>query len=288
MPKISRRRLFIKSAAGAAAADLAWPLQQSTRLAVHKGRIHQSVARWCYPKIQLRDLCRAAADMGLRAVDLLPPEKWAVPREFGLICSMGYAGANDIYNGLNRPENLPAIETAFRRNIPRAARYGVPNFICFSGARKGMPDDQGANHCIAALNRLKRIAEDHGITICMELLNSKIDHPDYMCDHVAWGVSVVRAVNSPHVKLLYDIYHMQIMEGDLIRTIQTNREWFAHFHTGGVPGRHELNGRQEVRWDGVMRGILATGFQGYVAHEFIPAGPDPLASLRQAVELCDV
>ncbi len=288
MSAISRRRLLTSAVTGAALADLAWPLPQWKGTAVQKGRIHQSVARWCYPKFRLRDLCRTAAEMGLKGVDLLPPERWMVPRDFGLICSMGYAGANDIYNGLNRPENLPAIETAFRRNLPLAVRYGVPNVICFSGARKGMPDDQGANYCIAALNRLKRIAEDHGVTICMELLNSKIDHPDYMCDHVAWGVSVVRAVNSPHVKLLFDIYHMQIMEGDLIRTIQANREWIAHFHTGGVPGRHELDGHQEVRWDGVMRGILATGFQGFVAHEFIPAGPDPLASLRQAAVLCDV
>ena len=226
--------------------------------------------------------------MGLEAIDLLPPHQWQIPRKYGLICAMGYAGANDIYNCLNRPQNLPPILAAFRRNIPLAAKLGVPNVICFSGARKGMPDDEGANHCIAALNRLKPIAEDHGVTICMELLNSKIDHPNYMCDHVSWGVSVVRAVASPHVKLLYDIYHMQIMEGDLIRTIETNRQWIAHFHTGGVPGRHELNGQQEVRWDGVMRGILATGFTGYVAHEFIPTAPDPLISLRQAVKLCDV
>ena len=150
-----------------------------------------------------------------------------------------------------------------------------------------MSDDEGAKNTIAGLNRVKKIAEDHGVTICMELLNSKVDHKDYMCDHTAWGVHVMEGVNSPRVKLLYDIYHMQIMEGDVIRTIQQNIQWLGHFHTGGVPGRHELDNTQEVQWDGVMRGILGTNFQGYVAHEFVPTR-DPLTSLRQAVYLCDV
>ena len=150
-----------------------------------------------------------------------------------------------------------------------------------------MSDEEGARNTIAGLNRLKKIAEDNGVVICLELLNSKVDHKDYMCDHTAWGVNVVQQVNSPNVKLLYDIYHMQIMEGDLVRTITNNIQWIAHFHTGGVPGRHELDGTQEVQWDGVMRGIAATGFKGYVAHEFVPTR-DPLTSLREAVDLCDV
>jgi len=150
-----------------------------------------------------------------------------------------------------------------------------------------MSDEEGARNTIAGLNRVKQIAEDHGVTICIELLNSKVDHHDYMCDHTAWGVQVVQAVDSPRIKLLFDIYHMQIMEGDLVRTIQKNIDWIGHFHTGGVPGRHELDGTQEVQWDGVMRGIAATKFRGYVAHEFVPTR-DPLTSLRQAVDLCDV
>jgi hydroxypyruvate isomerase len=150
-----------------------------------------------------------------------------------------------------------------------------------------MSDEEGAKNTIIGLNRVKKIGEDNGVTICIELLNSKVDHHDYMCDHSAWGLEVVQAVNSPRVKLLYDIYHMQIMEGDLVRTIQKNIDWIAHFHTGGVPGRHELDGTQEVQWDGVMRGIAATNFKGYVAHEFVPIH-DPLTSLRQAVDLCDV
>jgi len=188
---------------------------------------------------------------------------------------------------LNRVENHARIEEGFRKNIPLAAKAGVPNVITFSGNRAGMSDEEGAKNTIIGLNRVKKIAEDNGVTICMELLNSKVNHKDYMCDHTAWGVQVVQAVNSPRVKLLYDIYHMQIMEGDLISTIQQNIPWLAHFHTGGVPGRHELDGTQEVQWDGVMRGIAATNYQGYVAHEFVPSR-DPLTSLREAVDLCDV
>jgi len=220
-------------------------------------------------------------------VDLLNLEEFQVPARYGLICSMGYAGGGEIASAMNRVENHAKIEEAFRKNIPLAAKAGVPNVITFSGNRAGMSDVEGTKNTIAGLNRVKKIAEDHGVTICMELLNSKVDHKDYMCDHTAWGVRVVEAVNSPRVKLLYDIYHMQIMEGDLIRTIQQNIQWLGHFHTGGVPGRHELDNTQEVQWDGVMRGIAATGFQGYVAHEFVPTR-DPLTSLRQAVDLCDV
>jgi hydroxypyruvate isomerase len=223
----------------------------------------------------------------LKAVDLLNPDEYTIPQRYGLVCSMGYADGGTIANALNRVENHAAIETAFRKNIPLAAKAGVPNVITFSGNRNGMSDEEGARNTVLGLNRLKKIAEDHNVTICVELLNSKINHKDYMCDHTAWGVIVMEQVNSTHVKLLYDIYHMQIMEGDLIRTIQENIKWIGHFHTGGVPGRHELDDTQEVQWDGVMRGILATGFDGYVAHEFVPTR-DPLTSLRQAADLCDV
>jgi hydroxypyruvate isomerase len=252
-----------------------------------KGRVKQSVSRWCYQNIPLDELCANASQIGLKAVDLLNPEEFQVPGRHGLMCSMGYAGGGEIPSALNRLENHAKIEAGFRRCIPLAAKAGVPNVITFSGNRGGMSDEEGARNTIAGLNRVKKIAEDHGVTICLELLNSKVDHQDYMCDNTAWGVRVVEAVNSPHVKLLYDIYHMQIMEGDLIRTIQQNIQWLGHFHTGGVPGRHELDNTQEVQWDGVMRAIVASGFQGYVAHEFVPTR-DPFGSLRQAVELCDV
>jgi hydroxypyruvate isomerase len=252
-----------------------------------KWQIKQSVSRWCYEKIPLEELCAYAAQIGLKAVDLLNPDEYEIPGRYGLVCSMAYAGGGEIPNALNRVENHAKIEEGFRKYIPLAAKAGVPNVITFSGNRAGMSDEEGAKNTIAGLNRVKKIAEDHGVTICMELLNSKVNHKDYMCDHTAWGVRVVQAVNSPRVKLLYDIYHMQIMEGDLVRTIQENIQWLGHFHTGGVPGRHELDGSQEVQWDGVMRGIVAAKFQGYVAHEFVPTR-DPLTSLREAVDLCDV
>jgi hydroxypyruvate isomerase len=288
MKNVSRRDMVKISLSGVAMASVVSPLFAEQGIPVpRKGRVKQSVCRWCYQQIPLEELCAKAAQMGLKAVDLLNPEEYEVPGRYGLVCSMGYAGGGEIDSAMNRVENHARIEEAFRKYIPLAAKAGVPNVITFSGTRKGMSDDEGAKNAIAGLNRMKKIAEDHGVTICMELLNSKVDHKDYMCDHTAWGVRVVEAVNSPRVKLLYDIYHMQIMEGDLIRTIQQNIQWLGHFHTGGVPGRHELDDTQEVQWDGVMRGILASDFQGYVAHEFLPTR-DPLTSLRQAVDLCDV
>jgi hydroxypyruvate isomerase len=288
MRKVTRRALLKTSVAGVAAAGLSAVQSRSSAAAVtRKGRIRQSVSRWCYAKIPLDQLCTYAAEIGLKGVDLLQPEEYEIPRRLGLICTMGYAGAGDIPKALNRMENHAAIEQALRVNIPRAAKAGVPNVITFSGSRGGMPDEEGARNTIAGLNRVKKIAEDHGVNICLELLNSKRDHHDYMCDHTEWGVRVVQEVNSPNVKLLYDIYHMQIMEGDLIETIRRNIQWIGHFHTGGVPGRHELDGTQEVQWEGVMRAIADTGFRGYVAHEFVPSR-DPLVSLREAVELCDV
>ena len=292
MSNAPRRELLKGIAAGVTIASVsslspASSWAQEIHAAPRKGRIKQSVSRWCYQKIPLDELCQRSAEMGLKAIDLLGVEEWEVPRRYGLICSMGYAGGGDIPNALNRMENHAKIEEAFRKNIPIAAKQGVPNVITFSGNRAGMPDDEGAKNTIAGLSRVKKIAEDNGVTICLELLNSKVDHHDYMCDHTAWGVRVMETVNSPRVKLLYDIYHMQIMEGDLIRTIQKNIQWLGHFHTGGVPGRHELDNTQEVHWDAVMRGIAATNYNGYVAHEFVPTR-DPLTSLREAVDLCDV
>lgn len=288
MTKVTRRNILKSAVSGAAMASVSSPLWSANTDSVpRKGRVKQSVSRWCYKNIPLDDLCTAAAQMGLKAVDLLNPDEFEVPARYGLVCSMGYAGGGEIASAMNRVENHARIEEGFRKYIPLAAKAGVPNVITFSGLRGGMSDDDGAKNTIIGLNRVKKIAEDHGVTICMELLNSKVDHKDYMCDHTAWGVRVVEEVNSLRVKLLYDIYHMQIMEGDLIRTIQQNIQWLAHFHTGGVPGRQELDNTQEVQWDGVMRGIVAANFQGYVAHEFVPTR-DPLTSLRQAVDLCDV
>jgi hydroxypyruvate isomerase len=233
------------------------------------------------------EFCKAVAGMGLTAIDLLNEPDWAIVHDFGLICSMGYAGGGSIANGLNVKANHDEIVKNFELNIPKAAAQKVPNVITFFGNRRGMGDSEAIANCVEGLNRVKKIAEDSGVTICVELLNSKVDHKDYQGDHTAFGVEVVKAVASPRVKLLYDIYHMQIMEGDIIRTIRDNKEYLAHFHTGGVPGRHELDGTQELNWATVCAAIADTGYQGYVAHEFVPTR-DPLTSLREAVVLCDV
>ncbi|HEU4636823.1 MAG TPA: TIM barrel protein [Edaphobacter sp.] len=290
---MENRRKFLKSGIAAAVLTGTSALAQQTNNpqpsspVQRKGRIRQSVSRWCYKQLTLDQLCKVSADMGLKGIDLLPMEDWDVPRRYGLVCAMGYGGGGSIPDALNRTENHAAIEDAFRKNIPIAAKAGVVNVITFSGNRRGMPDDEGARNTIAGLNRVKKIAEDNGVTICLELLNSKRNHKDYMADHTAWGAKVMREVNSPHVKLLYDIYHMQIMEGDLIATVRENIDVIGHFHTGGVPGRAEIDDTQEIYYPALMRAIADLNFPGYVAHEFTPKR-DPLTSLRQAVDLCDV
>ena len=251
-------------------------------------RLKQSACRWCYKDIGIEDLCAFGAKIGLQGIDLLQPHEYDIPRRYGLRCTMGYvADGPSIADGLNRTENHAAFEQAYRAGIPLAAKSGVANVITFSGNRGGMSDAEGIKNTVAGLNRIKAIAEDHGVTVCLELLNSKIDHLDYMADHTEWGARVMEEVNSPRVKLLFDIYHMQIMEGDLIRTIRNNIKSIGHFHTGGVPGRHELDDAQEVHWTGVAKAIADLNFTGYFAHEFVPVGA-PLPALEQAVRLCAV
>jgi hydroxypyruvate isomerase len=279
--KTTRRELL-----AAAAAALAAPPVRAAPV-VKSGRLKQSVSRWTYKNIPLADFCRAVADMGLTAIDLLEEPDWAAVQQYGLICAMGYAGGGSIPDGLNVRANHDAIVRNLTASIPRAAAAHVPNVITFFGNRRGIGDEEAIASCVTGLNRIKRVAEDHGVTVCVELLNSKVDHKDYQGDHTAFGVRVIKAVDSPRIKLLYDIYHMQIMEGDVIRTIRENHAHIAHFHTGGVPGRHELDDTQELNWRTVCRAIADTGFPGYVAHEFVPTR-DPLTSLREAVALCDV
>ena len=251
------------------------------------GRLKQSVCRWCYRDIPLRDFCRSVAKMGLTAIDLLTAEEWPAAKEFGLICSMGSGLGGPIEHGLNDPANHEKIVASLTAGIPLAAKAAVPNVITFFGNRRERSDADAIANCVSALNRVKRVAEDHGVTVCIELLNSKVNHKDYQGDRTAFGVAVVSQVNSPRVKLLYDIYHMQIMEGDVIRTIRDNQQWIAHYHTGGVPGRNEIDGSQELNYPAIVRAIGDTGFSGYMAHEFIPKR-DPLTSLRDAVALCEV
>jgi hydroxypyruvate isomerase len=290
MAAITRRQALAASGAalvGAIAPRLVYAAPQATGRVITKGRLKQSVCRGPYRSIPLPDLARACADMGLSGIDLLEEKDWAAVREYGLICTMGYGGGGSIPDGLNVKANHDQIVRNFEQSIPRAEAQKVPNLITFFGNRRAMPDEEAIANCVEGLNRIKKVAEDHGVTLCVELLNSKVNHKDYQGDHTAFGVQVVKAVNSPRVKLLYDIYHMQIMEGDVIRTIRDNKDYIAHFHTGGVPGRHEIDGTQELNYAAVCRAIVDTGFTGYLAHEFSPTR-DPLTSLREAVALCDV
>ena len=276
---MTRRSAFGTVAAGALAAST----QSAAPL---KGRLKQSVARWCYEKMSLDDLCQAAARIGLKGIDLVDSKEWPTVHKYGLVPAMT-PGAGTISDAFNRKENHDRLEREMRENIEKAAKARVPNVITFSGNRRGLADEIGLENCVTGLNRVKKMAEDHGVMICLELLNSKIDHHDYQCDHTVWGVEVIKRVNSPRVKLLYDIYHMQIKEGDVIRTIRDNIQFIAHFHTGGVPGRHEIDGTQELNYGAVAKAIVELGFQGYMAHEFIPAAPDGIKSLQEAANLCD-
>jgi hydroxypyruvate isomerase len=297
-PKIttlSRRAMLLKTVGGLGAASLLMPsssnygdlLMQDASVAKLKGRLKQSACRWCYRNIPLEDLAKFASEIGLKGIDLLnDPNDWPVVKKYGLIPTM-VSGAGTIPDACNRKDLHDKLEKEFQTNIPRAAENGVPNVITFSGNRKGMSDGEGLENTVAILNRVKGIAEKHNVTICIELLNSKVNHKDYMFDHTAWGAEVIKQVNSPRVKILYDIYHAQIMEGDIIRTIRQNIQYIAHFHTGGNPGRNELDDTQELNWRTIAKTIADLGFQGYIAHEFEPKR-DPLNSLREAVMLCDV
>lgn len=279
----------IATATGAALLGDLSPALACASQPARKGRLKQSVSRWPYSKIPLPEFCDACKAMGLAAIDLLQPADWDVVSQHGLVCSMGYPTARDDFlsNGFNNPASHAMLIGELERTIPLAAKHGVPNVIAMFGNRKGRSDAEGIKSCSEGLKRIAPLAEQHGVTICVELLNSKVDHKDYQGDHTAFGVEVMKSVGSPRVKLLYDIYHMQIMEGDVIRTIRDNIQYIAHFHTGGVPGRHELDETQELNWRTVAKAIADTGFSGFVAHEFVPTR-DPLTSLREAVEICSV
>lgn len=283
---MSRREALKTAASAVGGLAVSYPHAFTLPKTQAKTSFKQGVARWCYNKIPLDDFASAVAEMGIQGVDLVGPEDWPTLKKHGLVCSIA-TGGGTIADGLNRKENHDKIEQEFRQNIPRAAAAGIPNVITFSGNRRGLSDEEGLENCVAGLNRVKSLAEQYGVTICLELLNSKVNHKDYQCDHTAWGVEVVKRVKSPRVALLYDIYHMQIMEGDVVATIRASKDWIGHYHTGGVPGRHEIDNSQELNYPAIMRVIAETGFTGFVSHEFVPTR-DPLASLREAVRLCTV
>lgn len=256
-----------------------------------KGNINHSVCRWIMGDLSLDELCTVVKNIGFNAIDLLKPDEWATVQKHGIYCSMCYTSSdftNDLYKGFAHPEQHAQLVKDYSDVIPLMVKAGYKDVICFTGTRNGMDDETGFANCISGLKQVLPLAEKNGITLHMELLNSKIDHKDYMCDHSAWGVELCKRVGSPNFKLLYDIYHMQIDEGDIIRTISDNHEYFGHYHTGGVPGRHEIDGTQELHYPAIMRAIVATGFKGYVAQEFMPTWKDKTASLKEAIEICDV
>ncbi len=280
------RRTALQSAASFGILSAATKAGLAAENARSEGRLNQSVCKWCYRDMDLEDLCEHAARMGIVSVELLTKEQWPTVEKYGLTCAVGN-GICRIPDGTNRIENHASIEGNARDLIDAASKAGVPNLILFSGNRRGMSDEEAWENSAAVLNRIKAQAEDAGVTIMMELLNSKVNHRDYHCDRTAWGVELMKRVESPRIKLLYDIYHMQIMEGDVIRTIRDNIDYIAHFHTGGNPGRNELDETQELNYKAISKAVADTGFEGYYAHEFIPLR-DPMTSLREAVELCTV
>lgn len=295
MKKSMSRRSAIRTVTGgtvafAAAASLSDRLQAAEEAVGSKlkYRINHSVCKWCYGSIPLDEFCQAGKQMGLQSVELLVVEDFPTLKKHDLICAMVSGVPGGITQGLNRLEHHDGIVQFFEHTTPIVADHGYPNIICFSGNRAGMSDEQGLENCAIGLKRIAPIAEKYKVNVCMELLNSKHDHHDYMCDHTPWGVELVNRVGSERFKLLYDIYHMQIMEGDMIATIRENHQYIAHYHTGGVPGRAEIDQTQEINYPAVMRAIIDTGFKGFCAQEFIPKRPDPLASLKQGVEICDV
>jgi hydroxypyruvate isomerase len=253
-----------------------------------KGKINHSVCRWCYQSISLEDLCKAAKEIGLKSIELVGPEEWPTLAKYGLTSALPWGAGMGIEKGFNDPQYHEALVKSYEEVIPLVAKAGFTQIICFSGNRNAIADEKGIENAAMGLKRLMSTAEKHKVTLVMELLNSKVNHKDYMCDHTAWGAALADKIGSDRFKLLYDIYHMQIMEGDVIATIQKYNKYISHYHTGGVPGRNEIDETQELNYPAIMKAIAETGYKGFVAQEFIPKRTDKLASLKQGVTICDI
>ncbi|WP_298714136.1 TIM barrel protein [Chitinophaga sp.] len=293
----SSRRDAIKKVATMAMASTVFS-SLSERVSAHeravdaplKGKVNHSVCAWCYSGIPLETLCESARDMGIRSIEIISPEQFETIKKYDLTCAMVGAQHRDwgIVRGWNRKEHHAGLGEYYRDLIDKTSAAGFTNLICFSGNRNGLDDEQGIINCAEGLKQIIGYAEKKKVTLVMELLNSKVNHADYQCDRTAWGVELCKAVGSDNFKLLYDIYHMQIMEGDVIRTLQDNQKYIAHYHTGGVPGRNEIDETQELYYPAIIKAVVETGFKGFVAQEFVPKRSDKLASLRQGVQICDV
>jgi hydroxypyruvate isomerase len=294
MSQIHRRKLIKQITAGSLAmttlpALAATCSSSASKKTALKNNINHSVCQWTYNFISLEELCKVVKDIGFNAIDLVAPKEWPILQKYGIYSSMCYhGGKTSLTEGFNDKQYHDQLVKDYTDVIPLMVKAGYKNVICFSGNRRGMDDETGIKNCAEGLKRILPLAEKNGITVQMELLNSKVNHKDYMCDRTAWGVALAKMLNSPNFKLLYDIYHMQIDEGDVIRTIQDNHQYFGHYHTGGNPGRHEIDDSQELYYPAIMKAIVATGYKGYVAQEFMPAKADKIASLREAINICDV
>jgi len=253
-----------------------------------KGNINPSVCKWWYGDIPLDELLPKLKEMGIHAIDLIGEKEWPILKKHGVHCSMCNGAEISLTEGWNDPQYHPVLIKNYTELIPKEAEARYHNHICFSGNRRGMNDQVGLENCVKGLKQILPLAEKHGVIIQMELFNSKVNHPDYMCDSSAWGVELCEQLGSDHFKLLYDIYHMQVQEGDIIATIKEHHQYFGHYHTAGVPGRNEIDESQELYYPAIMKAIVDTGFTGYVAQEFIPMGEVPLDSLKRAIEICDV
>ncbi|QNF32455.1 TIM barrel protein [Adhaeribacter swui] len=295
MKNASSRRAALKKIAGSAAIVTVGSTLSARVAAAEqamgtelKGKINHSVCKWCYDKVPLDQFCQEAKKIGIKSIELLGPEDWPTLKKYGLTCALPNGAGKGIEQGFNDPKLHDELVKSYEEVIPKVAAAGYNQIICFSGNRRGMSDEEGMKNCAVGLKRLMPTAEKYKVTLVMELLNSKVNHKDYMCDHTEWGVGLCKMIGSERFKLLYDIYHMQIMEGDVIATIKKYHPYISHYHTGGVPGRNEIDETQELYYPAIMKAIIETGFTGFVAQEFIPKREDKIASLNQGVKICDV
>ena len=292
------RRSVLKNITGGAAyltAAMALPtaaraelLKEDLQELKLKGNVNHSVCKWCYPKIELDAFCKSVKEMGMSSVELQGPEEWPTIKKYGLTVAMPWGAGKGITDGWNNPALHDELLASFEEVIPKAANAGLDKIITFSGNRRGISDEEGLENCAKGLKRLMKTAEKYKVTVSMELLNSKVNHKDYQCDHTKWGVELAKMIGSERFKLLYDIYHMQIMEGDVIATIKEYHPYISHYHTGGVPGRGEIDQTQELYYPAIVQAILDTGYKGFLGQEFVPKRPDVLESLKQSIKICDI
>jgi len=287
-PAITPRRNFLATVGSLTAFSILGAAAPRAEAAPRKGRLKQSLCRGVFngAKLDFEGQCREAARLGAVGIDLVGPAEFPVLKKYGLLPTM-VPGGSGIKSGINDKKNHAEMDAKMREAIKASAAAGAPNVIVLAGDRKDISDEEGMDNTVAFLSGIKGLAEEQGITLCMELLNSKVNHPGYMCDHTSWGVEACKRVNSPRVKLLYDIYHMQIMEGDVIRTIRQNFQYLGHFHTAGNPGRHEFDDTQEMNYTGICKAIADLGYQGFIAHEYSPTR-EPLETLDKMMRLCEV